>query len=438
MNTDKARARGGERSSSLCARLCLGATVALAAAGSAFAQSEPVQDPSESAPRVLIDRSMSQRPVRLVSISPETVEVTDPDGRVLTLPRSQVLALIPPLTELEQPVIDERILNSNLPDSEKMRPLGRLDLVDGQSLPGTLASAGKPEQDHLTWGSRLFGTLTLSLESVNTAILLPDRPELAKLGATPGEDTVVLVNGDRTEGFVAGIDSTVRVEKSGKTTQLPIARVAAVRFANPPKHGPGVYVWLHDGTVVAASELSVDSSGHCTLVGRVPGLAKQPTATMDANNLRAVCFDASALRPLASCPAAVGESGGAGRRWIAPPKVAEVHAAPLGAADIELPGPMRVEWTLPAGASRVGTIAELPPSARVWGDCEVIVEAVSGSRTAELARAHLSGANPSAEVTAALNGATKVRITIDAGPSGPIQDRVVLRRPMLLVDTGKH
>jgi hypothetical protein len=211
-----------------------------------------------------------------------------------------------------------------------------------------------------------------------------------------------------------------------------------VRFANPPKPGPGVYAWLHDGTVAAASELSVDSSGRCTLVGRFAALDKQPSATMDANNLRAVCFDAAALRPLASCPWAVSESRGASRRWIPPLKVADANAAPLGAADIELPGPMRVEWTLPPGATRLGTIAELPPSARVWGDCEVIVEAVSGSKAAELARAHLSGASPTAEISGALSGATKLRVTIDAGPSGPIQDRVVLRRPLVLVDTGKH
>jgi hypothetical protein len=99
---------------------------------------------------------------------------------------------------------------------------------------------------------------------------------------------------------------------------------------------------------------------------------------------------------------------------------------------------MRVEWTLPAGASKLGTIAELPPSARVWGDCEVIVEAVSGARATELARAHLSGATPSAEISGSLSGATKLRVTIDAGPSGPIQDRVVLRRPMILIENGKH
>src|SRR5262249_55073829 len=177
MNTDKDKAMDRHPCSAVLIRAGLGAGAAamLAATGASLAQPasvgqpEPSQDVSESAPRILIDRTMGQHPVRLVSISAESVEVTDPDGRVITLRRSQVLALVPPLTQLEQAVIEERVVGSQLP--EKVRPLGRLDLVDGQSLPGTLASPAKPEQDRITWGSKLFGTVTLSLESVSTAIL---------------------------------------------------------------------------------------------------------------------------------------------------------------------------------------------------------------------------------------------------------------------------
>jgi hypothetical protein len=37
-------------------------------------------------------------------------------------------------------------------------------------------------------------------------------------------------------------------------------------------------------------------------------------------------------------------------------------------------------------------------------------------------------------VSVVVAGASKLRITIDPGPSGPIQDRVVLRRPVVLVE----
>jgi hypothetical protein len=174
-------------------------------------------------------------------------------------------------------------------------------------------------------------------------------------------------------------------------------------------------------------------------VGRLAGLAKQPTASLDANDLRAVCFDAGSLRALSSAPYTVTDSkqGTMPRRWIPPLKIADTHGSPLGAADIEIPGPMSVEWTLPAGSARLGTTVELPPSARVWGDCELIIEGVAGSKASQLSKVHLSGSTPSADVSVPLAGAGRLRMTIDPGPSGPIQDRVVLRRPVVLVDA-KH
>jgi hypothetical protein len=424
------------------------APLALLAASSpaALAQPEP-QDPApyEATQRVLIDRTLSQRPARLVSISADTIEFTDAAGRVQTMPRTQVLALIPPLTQLDQAVILEvQALTGRMPAAERVRIYGCVDLVDGQALLGMLdaasqsAGADKPKPgakvDKLAWSSKLFGPLTLPLDSIRTVLLSTEHTGLLVPGGAPAQDTVDLLNGDRVEGFVAGIDSSVHLEKSGKVTELPISRVGAVQLANPSKPAEGAWVWLHDGTSAAASQLLVNSAGHTTLVGRIAGLAKQPAAALDANDLRAICFDAGAIRALASCPGVVSSAGDLARRWTPPLKIADPHGTPLGAVDIELPGPMTVEWTLPLGAARVGTTLELPPSARVWGDCEVLVESVTGAKAAQLTKAHLNGSQPTAEVSVVVAGASKLRITIDAGPSGPIQDRVVLRRPVVMVE----
>jgi hypothetical protein len=394
---------------------------------------------------VLVDRALAQRPVRLVSISADTIEVSDANGHVQTVSRSQVLALIPPLTDLDQPVVDEHQLTQRMPDAERQRPVGRLDLVDGQTLPGVLSS-GAPSRpgdkgERLVWASKLFGPVSLPLEAVGTVLFAPDRADLLHPGPTPLEDTVTLINGDRAEGFVAGVDASVRLEKGGKTSQLPVARVVAIQFANPPKPAQGAWVWLYDGTAAAVSEVSADSAGHVTITGRLAGLAKQPQASMDANDLRAISFDAGALRPLAGAPLTVSEphlaTGPAPRRWIPPLSVPDNHGAPLGAVDIEIPGPMTVEWTLPHGASRLGTTVEMPPSARVWGDCELIVESLAGPKTTQIAKVHLCGESPTADLSLAITGASKLRMTIDPGPTGPVEDRVVLRRPVVLVEDSR-
>jgi hypothetical protein len=117
----------------------------------------------------------------------------------------------------------------------------------------------------------------------------------------------------------------------------------------------------------------------------------------------------------------------------------------LGAADIELPGPMSAEWMLPPGASHVSIRLELPESARVFGDCVVRVEVVGDEASGVEHR--LSSASPSAMVRLALGAATgpvpsaegvrRLVVRVEAGERGGIQDRVVIRRGLVLVDSAQ-
>jgi hypothetical protein len=77
--------------------------------------------------------------------------------------------------------------------------------------------------------------------------------------------------------------------------------------------------------------------------------------------------------------------------------------------------------------------AELPAASRVWGDCVLIVEEVGekGLGGRELARVRLSGDTPEAEINVALTAGV-LRVTLDEGAGGPIQDLVVLRGGLVL------
>ena len=221
------------------------------------------------------------------------------------------------------------------------------------------------------------------------------------------------------------------LEKGGKPADLPLDRVDGVRLANPVKPGGGAWCWVN-GSAVAVSEITVTDSGSCTLRARLPGTSAQPSVNMDGASLDGVCFDAAQLRSLASLPLEPVTSAGGGR-WSQPP-IITAPGAPLGASDIELPGPVRVEWTLPPGVTRLAATLELPPSARLWGDCEVVIEGVStAGAAATLARVPLNQSTPTATVNTPLSGAARLRFTIDPLASGPIQDRVIIRRGLLLV-----
>jgi len=116
-----------------------------------------------------------------------------------------------------------------------------------------------------------------------------------------------------------------------------------------------------------------------------------------------------------------------------PPIVGDPIGAALGAPDIELPGPMSVTWTLPAGVTRVAGVAELPVSARAWGDCSVVMFDGAG---AQVWTTRLSGDAPSAPFNIDLSGKDALTLTVrvEAGANGPIEDRVLLRRVLLLLD----
>jgi hypothetical protein len=386
---------------------------------------------------VLVDRTLARRNVQLLALEPQSLRVIDEQGRTQTLPRAEVLAILPALTELDAPFVPEPVRRQRRPNqsgsgNQPAMPqvTGRLELTDGQVLPGTISTgSGK---DTIGWNSKLWGSIAVPLENTAAVVITPDRFDALLAGNRSAQDLVLLRNGDRVEGFLMSVDATmVRLEKANRTSELPLARVDGILLANPVKPGSGTWAWVA-GAAVAISDISIDDAGSCTMTGRLPGTKSQPSATLKAEAVEAVCFDAELLRSLASMPFEV-PTGDDGRRWSQAPTITTPNA-PVGASDIELPGPMRVEWTLPKGVTRFSTTLELPPSARLWGDCEVVVEVLNtaGAPT-QIVKAPLNQATPQAVINTPVTGAAKLRVTVNPGPSGPIQDRIVIRRALLLM-----
>jgi len=400
---------------------------------------DPALAPPEPMRRVLVDRTLAERPVQLLAIDAGAVRVVDAQGRSQAVPRAEVLAILPDLPPLDAPVLPEPRRRTTTAGNDPRQPaapstpLGRLELTDGQVLPGSFGASTPRSKDSVVWASRLWGNIDIPLDHVAAIITNPERFDALMAGVKGTQDTVLLRNGDRVEGFLESVTpALVRIEKGGKVSDLPGDRIDGIMLANPVKPGGGAWAWV-SGAASAISDITLTDTGSCTIAARLPGVTSQPTATITGDVVEGVCFDAAKLRPLAGVQMTAADAANDTRRWSQPPIIGP-STVPLGAADIELPGPMRVEWTLPRGVARIATTIEMPPSARLWGDCEVIVEVIgaNGSGT-QLARAQLNQSSPSMSVNAPLTNAAKLRVTVDQGPSGPIQDRVVLRRGLLLV-----
>jgi hypothetical protein len=387
-----------------------------------------------AAPRVLVMKDLSRRVVGLVGVTADQYVVeasrragsTRAGARTTGIARRDVLAVLP------GDVVEEKLL------TEEEVARGLVATVGGERIGGTLAVAeaekdvGAATKDTIVWSSPLIGVLSMPLDEVAWIEFAPGPTGLS--GRKAGEDRVILANGDVLDGFVDVISATeVVVEIEGKTRKVETPRVARVEFSNPTAGLSGAMVWLASGDVLrVASLIGNGAGGEVTLARAGSG----NPVTVKVAEVAGLVERSGGLVALATI-APTGVTPFGARSAADPIEVGSVEV-PLGAADVTLPSPMVVTWALPEGATRVAWRAELPAASRVWGDCVLIVEQVGEVRGGveiggrEVARVRLNGDAPEAEINVELT-ARGLRVTLDEGAGGPIQDRVVLRGGLVLV-----
>lgn len=402
----------------------------LVAAVGGHAAAAPQAPPQDGGvPRILIDDRLQERAVTLVSLDAGQVRYVDAGGLFRDEPQSAYVAIVP------------------LPGAEAPSPpMPALWLTDGQRLAGILRPGDAPD-DAALWKHPVFGAVSLPLDQVARVVL---RRVAARPAARPpgdAEDSILLVNGDRLNGFVAAFGMIVRVEVGGEAREVSSRRIAQADLANPSEPHAGLTAWLSDGSIVRVASFRTSRAGEVTItpafIPPEPAGGPHTLATGEAADagrysladIAAVAFDAArivplgAIEPIAQTP--VGE-----RRWTEPARRGPGEAAVLGAADIVLPGPMTVEWALPAGAARVSAEAELTPELWSWGDCDVVVSVVtSRGRAVELLRERVHADRPRVPINVPVaEPGGRLRLTIEPGRYGAIQDRIILRRPIILLD----
>lgn len=123
-----------------------------------------------------------------------------------------------------------------------------LALDDGQRITGIFESSGHK----LNWRSRDLGLTEIDLERVQWI-----GPPALATEVPPTRDRVVLLNGDRVDGFVNAIepDRGVQVETQDSAPQaasrwIDLARTVSIQLAPRPRAASGWRLWLRDGSVV--------------------------------------------------------------------------------------------------------------------------------------------------------------------------------------------
>ncbi|MEM1184811.1 MAG: hypothetical protein AAGI53_07380 [Planctomycetota bacterium] len=448
-------ARSGSWSGSWSSRWAA-STIAVAITSAAGAPAEL----SGAAPVYLLDRGLSERSAWLVSLDAESTVVQDAQGRRVSARTEGFLAVFA-RPESKADSGDERATPFGLGgDGPETASLWTLTLTDGQALLG--APSSPTEADTLAFRSELLGDIVVDLERVATLT----RSESAVLEES-GEDVLELVNGDRVRGFVLDIDAqNISVERSdGSLAVFELSVIEGVQLANPPEPNGRPLVGLATGETLAAMPSPPGpGSDRCVLVipdllagdtpanrstgGPVNGPLSGPSSISDTA-LPSVCIDPVNIRSIVLPTRHVEPLAAPGRIAAAPsrrrtnPPVVEPSSQSRLAPSVYLPGPMNATWTLSPDASAIAFDARLgatlaaetaPPGP--WADAILRVQVRSETGRTTIAEHRLNADQAYVRVTAPLpNAGTDGReliIELDAASYGPIQDPLLLVRPVVI------
>lgn len=370
---------------------------------------------------MLIDRHLETTNIEVAELSTERlVYVARRSTGAAGVPVTE-----PGLRELEKCVA---LVRWPLP-AHAPSPGAEVVLADGQRLPGEAVSGAPAAEDVLVWNHAQLGRMQIPIDRIASVTFQAG----AEHPVAADADVVVLANGDRLRGFVLAIGDPIELETEfegeAQRITVPLDRAVAVAIVAPPKPAAGQRVWLRDGSVIDVRNVLISDDGFARLVdANLAGSSQVDRVAV--SQVSAVLFDARALTPLASLkPRSVEGPVTRYRTPVPAVGLGGSGARPLGLADVRLSGPVIVRYAMPHGARRFAARASLPPGARTWGDCEIVIR----NEGAELTRATLSGASPEAEINVPVRGA-ELTIEVTEGAGGPIQDEVVLSRAMIVAE----
>lgn len=231
-----------------------------------------------------------------------------------------------------------------------------LALDDGQRVTGIFESSGRK----LNWRSRDLGLIEIDLERVQWI-----GPPTLATEAPPTKDRVVLLNGDRVDGFVNAIESDrgVQVETQESAPQtvsrwVDLARTVSIQLVPRPRPATGWRLWLRDGSVVDVDGWQRKGDQAQLLKLHLPGAA--PVTTIPWSAVLAIACPDSGIQPMWSQvwrtkDAAPVERLSAPVIHMQPQRALDLH-------DLDLHGPGRFVMQVPPGARSMHCTLAAPPT----------------------------------------------------------------------------
>ncbi len=385
---------------------------------------------------------------RLTSVTETTVSYVDIQGQARSLPRAEVLGLVPAdwADSLDQPV-------------SRTRRSGQasIRLTDGVTLVGSAElspDAGTSASDTLIWNHRVLALFRFKLDQIASIDLAQRSGEPRSLttqadalldGPPPGSDIILLRNAEQLRGFVngfqPGVDNgrgtpAISIEIDKAATVIPLSRVRAVVISNPRTRSDAITVSLVDGSVISTRSLSF--SDDRTFAVSLARAGQSPESVRLTNDsLQSALLSPRRVTPLAMITPLPEPPPPGGSAPLPSPVTVIAEPEPMDARSVHLRGPAQARWPIPQNAARFGATLVIPDDARPLGDFRCIVDALdAGDRVipglSQTLPLSWRAASPSVLLDLPPEART-LRVTIEPGPSGPVQASLLLRRAVFVI-----
>ena len=350
------------------------------------------------------------------------ISVVDTDGIV----QHPTAASIQDLSDTSWPDWRGMWIDSDVTLFEPTRSAWRL--LDGQCVIGAFMI----EADRQNWSSESLGMLHLDLERTRTI-----GPLSARSLPDPVSDQLHLVNGDRMEGFITGLDGDrgVGIERkrgpsaAAEVSWHPFNSIMLLQLSGRGEPGSGWRIWLRDGSIVDVAGWSRDKAIMRLDGLHLPGAAK--SISIPWSMIRGIRPPVGGVQALAGQPwsAVGGEEQG---RLVPAGTRATGDRMPLDLQAVELNGPGRFRCGLQPGGCHVHLMIEIPGPLRAMGGCTVILR--EGSR--EVARTVLDATQPTMTWRGKFTQ-DAMEIDVQPGPGGALGGTVIVRQAWLVPITSQ-
>jgi len=248
------------------------------------------------------------------------------------------------------------------------------------------------------------------------------------------------MNGDVLSGFLESLADPLLFNDDGKATSIPLDRVASISIPGPAAPAKGPRLWLSDSSIVRLTRFDSPGDLIASLVPADADASLPPRPVeIPLASVAAIAFDAASIIPLSSIDLEPSKGSDAS----SPPTASDPESLPLGIGDLEWNSPGLWSWTLPPGATRFAATVLMPPGSWEWGSCAVAVEILSldaASNSLPAASQVLNWRTPTIDINLPIPASAQghhLVFRIEPGPSGPVQDRIVLQRPLFAADPVK-